>query len=762
MKSVLSLAMLFLLTLVVNAQINFEGSNEYGRLYDVTYDVTTQNKVYALTLGNHLLMSEDNGQNWEVIYSYPSNGPSLRGLRTLGDSTLSFYVQNSFMSDNTIYLFDTITNEIIKQYNPPVSPGATQSWVGSYSIFENDNDIVLFEQGYKIGTASYSRVYYTIDGGDSWIDIYFNEDNDGIVPNNVAISPNDSETFFILRGVGPNSVEGGLLVSTDSGANWTEKEAGNVFSSIAFNPDNPDTILLGTGTGYNTSVQNLYESTDGGDTWAIVPISWDTYFLNRINYIAYDANDVNNIIVLEGNEIVISADGGTTWTNYIYEESELSYYYGLKASYNPFESGEVQITTDFYPVISTDGGSTVSRLNNPMFHSTYVGVSTEGEGHLYYGVQRGLVYKNMTTMSESAYYVEPINFFFSDPPPKFTIDPNIEGRVYMFSSGFTGQVLWVSDEHGNNINGLYSTSFDQFFSVTTDPNNSNKIWASYEFAGTIIIDFTDIFNPQVTNLTMPSSNYHVSTFIDPTNSDRVIVGQGGELFESLDAGGSWLNVSTGLSLDPQSDYIFDIQQNPNNSDEFMIATTQGVLKSEDGAQTWSSSYVAENVRSISYSDVVEDQIVISIPSGEFNWAQILYTADNGAEWTAIPFEAIEHVGSSSMDFTFQENSITAYLATYDLGVITYEIDTTTLSTPNFDNNSNNMLVYPNPTNSVINIELRNGEVANRISIFSYTGQKVNEVSGMNSVNLENLNKGIYFVRIEGSNGSNYVKKIIKK
>ena len=72
MKSVLSLSMLFLLTLVVNAQINFEGSYEYGRLYDVTYDVATQNKVYALTLGNHLLMSENNGQNWEVIYSYPS------------------------------------------------------------------------------------------------------------------------------------------------------------------------------------------------------------------------------------------------------------------------------------------------------------------------------------------------------------------------------------------------------------------------------------------------------------------------------------------------------------------------------------------------------------------------------------------------------------------------------------------------------------------------------------------------------------------
>jgi len=141
---------------------------------------------------------------------------------------------------------------------------------------------------------------------------------------------------------------------------------------------------------------------------------------------------------------------------------------------------------------------------------------------------------------------------------------------------------------------------------------------------------------------------------------------------------------------------------------------------------------------------------------------VVYTVDNGAEWIAVPFEAIEHVGSNSMDFMFQENSITAFLGTYDLGVITYEIDTTTLSNPNFENNANHMIVYPNPTNSIINVELKDGETANKITIFSYTGQKVNEVSDMRTINLENLSKGIYFIRVQGSNGGNYVKKIIKE
>jgi hypothetical protein len=58
-------------------------------------------------------------------------------------------------------------------------------------------------------------------------------------------------------------------------------------------------------------------------------------------------------------------------------------------------------------------------------------------------------------------------------------------------------------------------------------------------------------------------------------------------------------------------------------------------------------------------------------------------------------------------------------------------------------------------------DLNYSEVANRIAVFLYTGQKVNEVSGMNSIKLENLSKGIYFVKVESSKGINYVTKIIK-
>ena len=49
-QSILSMAMIIWCTLNLNAQVNFEGASDYGRIYDLTYDVSTEGKIYALTI----------------------------------------------------------------------------------------------------------------------------------------------------------------------------------------------------------------------------------------------------------------------------------------------------------------------------------------------------------------------------------------------------------------------------------------------------------------------------------------------------------------------------------------------------------------------------------------------------------------------------------------------------------------------------------------------------------------------------------------
>ena len=93
----LSVLILCLFNPHVKAQFEVIGSNEYGRMLDVTYDPNTENKLYALPYpGNHIFVSLDNGVSWDIFYSSPYN--ELQDLKIVKNgSALSFakYQRNS-------------------------------------------------------------------------------------------------------------------------------------------------------------------------------------------------------------------------------------------------------------------------------------------------------------------------------------------------------------------------------------------------------------------------------------------------------------------------------------------------------------------------------------------------------------------------------------------------------------------------------------------------------------------------------------------
>ncbi len=73
----------------------------------------------------------------------------------------------------------------------------------------------------------------------------------------------------------------------------------------------------------------------------------------------------------------------------------------------------------------------------------------------------------------------------------------------------------------------------------------------------------------------------------------------------------------------------------------------------------------------------------------------------------------------------------------------------------------NVSIYPNPANNVLNVTA-NGY--NKMEIINFLGQVViNEnISNTNfEVNVSNLNSGVYFVRLQGENGT-ITKKFVKK
>ncbi|MCG2417820.1 T9SS type A sorting domain-containing protein [Aequorivita sp. F47161] len=750
----------------VQSQITFDSNGNYGRIFDITFDSNVENRLYALSLNNHILQSNDKGETWEIIYSMPGNSGRFKKLKFVFAGILSFMVQSpTTLEDNGLYFLDTGSGDIIK-YTAPIPIGAENISMVSYSVYAQDPFVAMLHFGYRVGRFDSEVVYYTNDGGQNWTEVYLPENYDSVFPNNVAISPTNPQKLFIARGNSPTGTFGGLFISNDAGQTWEEKMPGTTFKAIAFHPLDSDIILLGTDdVGYGGQSENLYRSVDGGDTWNIIPIPWEAGISDVINVIVFDAQNPNTVMVLEENEIVVTQDDWQSFEKYVHPIGPSDgYFYGLNASFSPFQQGEVFINSNFYPLLSTDYGATFSQLPNPFLSSTFTGIQSDSETHLYFEAQQGIIHKNLQTNEVESFDIVPLGVFSSNPPPFYHVEKNTIGRLYKYTPSSLGSVLGVSSDFGRNYDPLFVNFFDEIRSVNQDPNNSNIVWASFEVGGPVIIDFTDLNNVAVTPVALPGTESMLDVFIDENDSDLVYMAAGAKIYKSVDGGLSWVEKSNGL---PTGDnVIYDIEQSPFHNNEYSIATNSGIFKTTDQGENWIQTYQGHNLRKMTYSQFNDLHAVASRMTrqplfGDPIDAQIIYTTDGGETWIEVPFEAIAHVGSLSMSYLFQEDSVDVYLSTFDLGLIKYTIDLGTLETPDISQNSNSFIVYPNPAQDFINIK-NNGDEIVSIHIYNAIGQIVMKHAAEKQIDIRNLESGIYFVAIKNAKGDNFIKRIVKK
>jgi len=747
------------------AQLEVIGSKEYGRVFDINYDLTVQNRLYAITLGNHIVVSNDNGVNWEVLYSHPEKGTSLKTLRVLPDNKLSFYT--NYGSADVLYIMDIATLIIEKQFVLPIPDSSDQEWISNYSIYEANTDIALVLQGYKIGFSNYAKVYYTNDAGATWQEVYFNTPFDEVFPNNVAISPDDPNKLFIARGNGPNDIDGGLFVSADAGTTWEEKIPGNTYDPIAFNPLNPDDILVGTSIGYGTQVENLYRSLDGGNTWNIIPITWTNETLNNITAIRFNPSDPANIIVLEENEVAITHDNFNTVQNFVYPVNDThGYYYGLTASYNPFNGNEIFVNGNYHALFSANSGETFTWSKNPYFVTTgSVSLTSGTENHLYYGVQFGYVHRDLATGVETPYEVKPLDYMSNSPGITVYSDESIPGRVYSFKGSFMGSNLYMSNDHGATKIQILSLFSNTFNCVETDPANPNIIWAAFSNWGSEVqvykIDVTDPGNITSTLITLPEADLVTGIIIDNLNSNNVMISQGVNIYKSADGGTTWTSNSTGLEeLIPMSDLIMHLAQNLLNVNQFTIASNVGIFTSLDGGASWTKIY-SSIIHNLSHSTVANGQIVATTHTSNISDFKIIYSKDGGSSWNEIAPKDLKYVASAASAFRFIADTAEVFIGTTDLGLVKYSID---MNAPNVGIvvnpvNAGEVSVYPNPTAGDLHIVTSKAVLS--VDIYNITGQQVFKAFNTISLNITHLETGVYSCKITTTDGKTTVVKVVR-
>ncbi len=666
------------------SQVRFEGTPEYGKLTDITYDSAVADRLYAITEVNHIMVSNDNGANWSILYSFPSDMSYLSSLKIApGGKALSFVIKESADTTlNALYVFDLAGDTITHKFTPPNWEGGSS--VLSYSMYGAGDSIILLNTFSKVDFNSSSNVFYTADAGANWKEVYASGSHADIAINNCYISPADGGKLFLTRGNGSTDEKGGLWISTDSGTTWVTKFDGKVLGPMGFNPANAQDVWVGTGIDFVVADEALYHSTNGGDHWQKVqklPLHNLEFGLNNFNYIAFSPSNPQTIWVLEENEYLKSTNGGISWQSTFFNVNDTVYYSGEHISINPLNENQLFIVSEGFPQFSGDGGATLKQAKNPFYPVINISYGNyKASQHLYYSSEDGYMEKNMVTGVTTSYLVES-PYTVNGHTHSVIADSSVEGRVFVYTPGdgfVSTSVLSLSDDYGETLQPIPADDFSsELETIEKEPGNNYTYWAAFSDYGSGTLYKLDLSNPGAfasQQITTPSSYQVTGIHVTAGNPDSVLIAEGATIYSTSDGGTTWHPQTAGLEeFSDDKDAIWSMQVNPFNSSQFMIATNKGIYASQDGGLTWSGVFKGLDIRKVAFSPFVNGAIVAAAYSGDSTGCELFYTTNGGGKWLNVPLANIAYLQSENVSFNFYTDSVNVYFATQDIGVAKYTL-----------------------------------------------------------------------------------------
>jgi photosystem II stability/assembly factor-like uncharacterized protein len=245
---------------------------------------------YAGAASGGIWKTDDGGTSWEPIFDdQPVHSIGALAVASSDPNIVWVGTGESFIRSNV-----SIGNGVWK------STDAGASWrhmgldgtgrIGRMIVHPTDPDIVYAAAlGHGYSPQRERGVYRTTDGGETWEQILFVDENTGA--SGLAMDPNNPRILFAgmwqieihtwgRESGGPGS---GLHVSRDGGDTWTRLEGNGLPRlpvgkiAVCMTPENSDRIyaMIETGDGVpwhgqETESGELWRSDDGGETWRVV------------------------------------------------------------------------------------------------------------------------------------------------------------------------------------------------------------------------------------------------------------------------------------------------------------------------------------------------------------------------------------------------------------------------------------------------------------------------------------------------------------
>ncbi|HEY8298634.1 MAG TPA: hypothetical protein VIG32_11505 [Candidatus Baltobacteraceae bacterium] len=337
--------------------------------------------------------------------------------------------------------------------------------------------------------------------------------------------PGNDRTFYF------GAVGGGVWRTDNAGRTWTpifDSEKVASIGAIAVAPSDPQTLYVGSGEAdMRSDIQagdGMYKSIDGGKTWTHIGLD-DTV---QIGKIVVDPKDANVVYVAAlGHQygpnaergVFKTSDGGKTWSKVLYKDEDTG---AIDLSMSPSDSNVLF--------------ASLWQTRRPPWN-VYPPSSGPGSG-LYKTTDAGKTWTHVTGHG------------FPEHPRRIgiAISPANSSRVYALVDTKAGGIYRSDDggttwTHSNGEDRIWTRGW-YFGGITADPKNADELYVM----NTSTYRSTDGGKSFEAIKGAPGGDDYHTLWIDPTTSDRMILGSDQGVVVSVDDAktwSSWYNQPTG-------------------------------------------------------------------------------------------------------------------------------------------------------------------------------------------------------------------------
>lgn len=336
--------------------------------------------------------------------------------------------------------------------------------------------------------------------------------------DDLAIVESDPRVIYV------GAAAGGIFKTINAGQSWQplfDDQPNPSIGDLALSPSNPSILYAGTGEPNNRQSSSwgngVYKSTDGGATWTHLGLK-ETHHIGRI--VVHPTNPDIVYVAAQGDlwgpnkerGVYRSMDGGATWTLtlFVNEDTGANDIAIDPQSPNILYATMYQRRRTVFGYAGSGPGSGVYRSTDGGAHWTKLGGA---------GVGRGLPAAGDLGRCALDIYRRNSNIVYA------LIEHETQGGVYR------------SEDKGATWTRMGNTNPrpSYFSQIRVDPNNDTRVW----------LGGVNIYYSQDAGRTFDQSRFRDvhsdvhAIWIDPANSDHLVIGCDGGVWSTWDSGRNW-------------------------------------------------------------------------------------------------------------------------------------------------------------------------------------------------------------------------------